>query len=361
MGSAEIGALRIEGLRNIDHVDIDIRGCAALFSGGNGAGKTTILESIYLLARGKSFRGRKSGELTSVGRERTKVDGVVADAWGGDARQICFVRHHSLMERWINGVVIGDSVGVASGFVVRLVCDGSYRLIEGDPGLRRGFLDLNLFHVEQGAGDLLMRFRRVLAQRNAWLRGGAVGVPIWDAAFVATGAELQEARRRLFRELDTEYRVLASDFWFLGGSRLVLNCGWGEGRTLAEALLADAPGERTAGFTRVGPHRADFSVVGEWGELRLSRGQTKVLVCILQLAFDRVQQQRLGYGSIWLLDDVWAELDSESSRALCGSFFDAGGQYLFTSVGGDAKLRKLDLPSDTRLFHVERGVVTDVS
>lgn len=361
MGDLGLERLRIESLRNILEMELRLQGKWALFLGGNGAGKTTVLESVYLLARGKSFRGRRSGEMTSVGRSKTTVEGDVADAVTGSMQRISFVRRQTLKEVRVNGVLVTDRSRVAPRFVVRLVGDASSRLFEGEPAVRRGFLDLNLFHVEQSGGNLLQRFKRSLEQRNAWLRGGGKGRAVWDAPFVVSGRELHCARERLFEELNEEFVGLSRDFGFLSGSRLVLRSGWGDCQSLAEALFADRKGERTVGYTRVGPQRADFGVSGQLGDACWSRGQVKVLVCLLQLAFDRVQSHRLGCGSIWLLDDLWAELDSESSRAICELFCAAGGQCLFTAAGGDRIEIQRDLPSDTQLFHVERGAIVDAS
>lgn len=342
-------------------MELGLKGTRALFVGGNGAGKTTVLESVYLLARGKSFRGRRSGEMTSVGKAKTTVEGDVAEAASGSRQRISFVRRQSFKEVRVNGVLMADRSMVAPCFVVRLVGDASSRLLEGEPAVRRGFLDLNLFHVEQSGGNLLHRFKRSLEQRNAWLRGGGQGRAVWDAPFVASGRELHCAREGLFGELNEEFVGLSQDFGFLSGSRLVLRSGWRDDQSLAEALFADRKGERMAGYTRVGPHRADFGVSGQLGDVCWSRGQVKVLVCLLQLAFDRVQTRHLGCGSIWLLDDLWAELDGESSRAICDLFCSAGGQCLFTAVGDDRTEILRDLPSDTQMFHVERGAIVDAS
>lgn len=361
MASATVELLRIDGLRNIEHTEVDVRGPRSLFFGANGSGKTSVLEAVYLLARGKSFRGRRSGEMTSVGKEMTRVVGDIRDGSEGAVRQIAYLRKRAVRARYVKGVMVGDGSEFAKWFAVRLIGEGASRLFEGEPAVRRGFMDLNLFHVEQRGAEVLRAFKRVLEQRNAWLRSGARGRPLWDQEFVRLGVDLDEARRGLFKDIQEVFLALSGGFSFLKQATLAFRSGWPEGVNLADAVAADSGAEQMLGYTRVGPHRADFGLRNRGGELPMSRGQTKIAVCLLQLAFERVQVGRLGYGSVWLLDDLWAELDRRSCGILCSLFDSTGGQCMYTRVGDVDTLRGTNLPSDTRLFHVERGAVMDLS
>ncbi|MBV5276789.1 DNA replication and repair protein RecF [bacterium] len=361
MVSASVELLRIDRLRNVEHTEVDIRGPCSLFVGANGSGKTSVLEAVYLLARGKSFRGRRSGDLTSLGKEVTRVVGDIREGGEDAVWQLAYLRKRTVRARYVKGVMVGDGAEFARWFVVRLIGEGSGRLFEGEPAVRRCFLDLNLFHVEQRGSEVLRAFKRVLEQRNAWLRSGARGRPLWDHEFVRLGVDLDQARKGLFSDLREAFLVLAEGFPFLKGITLTFRSGWPDGVHLADAVAADSGGEQISGHTRVGPHRADFSLRNRDGELPMSRGQTKIVVCLLQLAFERVQMSRLGYGSVWLLDDLWADLDSRSWGILCSLFRSTGGQCIYTRVGDTDGLEVLGLPSDTRLFHVERGTVVDLS
>ncbi len=361
MAGASIEGLRIDGLRNIEHTEVDLSGPRSLFVGANGSGKTTVLEAVYLLARGKSFRGRRSGDLTSAGREITRVVGNIREESGEGVWQAAYVRRRGTRERCVMDDVVCGGRKFDRWFGVRLIGDGLYRLFEGEPALRRGFLDLNLFHVEQNGAGLLRGFKRVLDQRNAWLRSGGHGKALWDKEFVRCGNDLDEARKSVFSELQEEFLLLSRGFSFLSGVIMVFHAGWPDGRQLADAIAEDCAGEQMAGYTRVGPHRADFSLRNRYGNLPMSRGQIKIAVCLLQLGFERVQCRRLGYHSVWLLDDLWADLDRQSCGILCSLFDSVGGQCLYTRAGDNETLGGAKLPSDTRLFHVERGMVVDLS
>ncbi len=361
MLSARVGLLKIDGLRNIEHTEVDLGGGRSLVVGANGSGKTSVLEAIYLLARGRSFRGRRCGDLTSIGKEMTKVSADIREGCGDSVWGLSYVREKAVIQRYVRGILVGVGGDLVKWFVVRLIGDSSCRLFEGEPVVRRGFVDLNLFHVEQGGAELLRVFRRVLDQRNAWLRSGARGRPVWDQEFVRLGTYLDQMRRGLLSEVESDFSALSGAFDFLEKATLVFRSGWREGMDLADALASDASAELASGFTRVGPHRADFSLQSGARVLPMSRGQTKIAVCLLQLAFDRVQCRRLGFGSVWLLDDVGAELDNESCAILRSLFDASGGQCIYTIAGDRSSVAGARLPSDTRLFHVERGAVIALS
>lgn len=361
MGSAMMDRLRIEALRNIDHVDLEIGSSAAVFFGGNGAGKTSVLEAVYLLVRGRSFRGRKFGDLILRGKEvlRLEAEFVVCDDVAGP--RLTYSKRGSESEHRVNGVAFDARGCGAAGVFVRLIGEGAFALLEGEPSIRRNFLDLNLFHVEHQGARVLGSFRRALDQRNAWLRGGSPGRAIWDGEFVERSLDLDRARRALFEGVSREFSALATGFGFMEGAELVLQRGWRGDRTLEESLAADRSAEERSGFTRVGPQRADFFVSSPSGPLRMSRGQEKLVVCLLQLAFDREQARRLRQGSVWLIDDLWADLDVTSSIKLSKLFADTGGQCLFTKLGDAGDKGGSLWPSPTRMFHVERGAVTGVA
>lgn len=361
MGTLGVERLRIESLRNIRSLDLHLGGKRVLFLGGNGAGKTTLLEAIYLLARGRSFRGRKSGDVTTVGSDGTRIVGDVRLGDGGVSYRLSFVRLRSAGTRSRGDADESVSREWGLRFPVRLIGEASCALLDGEPGVRRGFLDLNLFHVEPGGERVLRRFRRVLGQRNAWLRAGAPGRSAWDQEFLAASLDLDEARQNLFRSVATEFCELAAGFEFLQGCELLYRPGWKEPISLAEALTADRDAERYAGFTRVGPQRADFRVSSEAPDLGWSRGQAKVIVCLLQLACDRVQERASGYGSVWLLDDLWAELDGATGDAVVQLVTGSVGQCLFSRVLGSRGGEGNDMPADTLLFHVKQGTVVPLS
>lgn len=355
LSAVEIDQLRVEGLRVLRGVEMDFGGRCVLITGGNGAGKTTLLEAVYLLGRGRSFRGRRAGDLTTLGVDKTRVEGRLVCK--GESVDLVYERSKRGTGRWADGVAVAEVADGGKMLSVRLIGENAQQLFEGERWLRRRFLDWNLFHVEPGYGGAWRRFGRVLDQRNAWLRRGARGRSIWDEEYVAAGEELEELRVIGVKRIDLAFRARATDIPGLSGLGIWYKKGMPEGGTLGDALAGDRDGERAVGYTRVGPHRADLVVVRDGRSVPLSRGQQKAAICVLQLACAAVQEGAQGSCSLWLLDDLWADLDGDSVKSVAGMLLGGRGQCLFTSIGrGEAGVRTV-LPVETRVFHVEQGKV----
>lgn len=350
--------LEVSGLRNISRLFLKPDRRINWITGGNGAGKTSLLEAIYLLARGRSFRGAKHGNIVQVGQEQARIAGRFGLA---DGR---FVRIEFIRNRSVRTGVTNPSGVVWSGAQederprVRVVGENAQRLLESGPEIRRLFLDWNLFHVEQSYGPALKRFKRVLQQRNAWLKAGGTGRPVWDEPFVKCSEEITAARLRYVDGVQREATKACSD---LDGRvtpmDIRLDQGWPPRVRLADALRNSLARDLERGYTCHGPSRADLVIDGG-GVGRLgSRGQLKAAVCILQIAAERLAGMRGLPGSIWLLDDFPAELDGEIQRSLLGLFSASKSQIFGTAIQCDqAQLGGAE--GGAQVFHVERGRLT---
>ena len=322
--------LEVEHLRRISQVSLDLQEGLNWIVGGNGAGKTTILEAVFLLFRGKSFRGRRHGTLVQAGREASRVCGSVgaSDLW----REVDVQLGTGGMIWRENGVQRAGLRELTVRPHVRFIGENCQRLLEGEPELRRLFLDWNLFHVEQRFGAELARLRRVTAQRNAWLRSGGHGRAVWDSPYVQLAEKITAHRSQYVSDLNRILATAANPFGALLPIRLVLNRGWPADRNLHDVLAASLAADITRGFTYYGPSRADFRLQCGTGPNPIgSRGENKLAVVVLQFAAQQIWQ-RAGLSCIWLVDDLAAELDP----ALCGPIWSllspAQNQILATSL-----------------------------
>ncbi|NCC23249.1 MAG: DNA replication/repair protein RecF [Alphaproteobacteria bacterium] len=351
--------LRIRNLRNLRSVDLDLRERSQriLLTGANGAGKTTLLEAVYLLARGRSFRGRKAGSLTSDGERRTLIEGRFCEVDSSSESILVFERSGRGSLRRYNSVAMGPLPPSDSPLRVKLVGENPQVLLEGEPTLRRGLLDWNVFHVEHQLGRLRADVRRVLAQRNAALRQGGARVSAWDPAFVELSDQLTVKRVAFLDRWRTQFRSLAEDFAFLDGCDLFFDRGWPKDTDLLDILERGRSAEIQRGQTLAGAHRADIRIARDGSPSRLSRGQAKVAVCLLQLAAERVHLMTGLAPSLWLLDDVDAELDKGTADRLWRLFGEPEAQLLIARLSRESgDLADGSTMLDT-MFHVEHGVL----
>ena len=349
-----LAALHIENLRHIRRLHLDLNERLVILTGGNGAGKTTILEAVYLLARGRSFRGRKAGSLTTHGEIYTAIRGLCANPSGYGA-SIEFRRDRDGAQRWLDSVP-WEHQETRLPIAVKLVGENAQSLLEGDPALRRTYLDWNVFHVEHAFGRLRKDFHRVLLQRNAALRTGSGNTSAWDRSFVEFAEAINRSREQFFAAWRIQFTQLCHEFDFLADCDLLFRRGWSEQDSLAAALSQARSAEVSRGYTLVGPSRADCVVTRDGQAVLLSRGQTKTVVVLLQLAADRVHAAHGAEASIWLLDDLEAELDQDVCARLRALLEATGAQRFITRVS--AKPLADDESGDgVCMFHVEHGEV----
>ena len=328
-----------------------------LIYGANASGKTSVLEAIGYLGRGKSFRGASTQELIRHGEDAFVLFGKVAD---GDRSASVGVRNsaHGLEVR-IDGESYGGAAALAEALPLQIIDPDIHNLVAGGPDERRRYLDWIAFHVEHGFLDSWRRFRRALKQRNAALRNGADAASIrgWDAEFCELAARIDEGRRLaldvaqgaieeagldlLHAEISVEYRP-----------------GWNQGRALADVLHAGLERDRQLGSTQAGPHRADLKLNYDERQARklVSRGQQKLLACSLILAATETAQAALEGPLLLLMDDPAAELDGDSLSRLMRRVAALGCQVVATSLEPDTPI----FADSAAMFHVERGVLNPV-
>jgi DNA replication and repair protein RecF len=340
---ASIERLRITGLRNLRSVDIRLSEGINWLVGPNGAGKTSVLEAIYLLSRRSSFRGRRFGPLTSSGLGATRIDGWVLE--GSDRWR----------ESWCTPRPCGLPDG-ATRIAVRLIGVAMHSLVEGEPDLRRRFIDWNLFHVEPMFGALRQRYRRVAAQRNAWLRGGGRGHAVWDPEYAELLHRIAKGRAAFFRSIEGRFRDIADELAVFDGVLLEWRSGLPDGLEQTLAWLArhrDADVDR--GFSYLTPARSDFRLNRCGTPWIGSRGENKLAAVLLQLAADRVVVERRQRRAVWLVDDFQAELDRPTQARLLPILVAAGDQLIATSV--DVAQVEGSNVSPGAMFHVEQGSI----
>ncbi len=255
--------LEVNALRNISRLLLRPDRRINWITGGNGAGKTTLLEAIYLLARGRSFRGSKHGSMVQEGQREARIAGRFGSEKGGSIR-IDFGKRQSASLDATNakGVIwtIGEGGARAQ---VRVVGENAQKLIESGPEIRRLFMDWNLFHVEQSYGPALKRFKRIQQQRNAWLKAGGAGCPVWDEPYLACSREITTKR---FLYVDLLQRRLSDAYSELNGGiapvSIRLDRGWPPHAHLSDLLRSHYRKDVDRGFTYYGPSRADLLIRG---------------------------------------------------------------------------------------------------
>jgi DNA replication and repair protein RecF len=347
-----------KNFRCLRDIELQARPDFNLVYGSNASGKTSLLEALAYLGRGKSFRGAPLTSLVAHGEQEFVLFGEVREE--GRVNKVGVRNSREGLEVRVNGDSDGGSAALASALPLQLIDPDVHNLVSGGPEQRRRFLDWIAFHVEHGYLDTWRRFRRTLKQRNAALKSGSSrdAIRSWDVEFLGLSARIDEIRRSA---LELSYDTLVERGELLLGHRLDFEYqgGWAKDRSLAEVLEEGLERDRQFGATQAGPHRGELKLIYDERQAKrlVSRGQQKLLACSMILGATETAQSALEKPLLLLLDDPAAELDKESLGRLMDQVVSLGAQIIATSLDPEA----LFFPSAPAMFHVEQGSLTQVS
>jgi DNA replication and repair protein RecF len=303
-----------------------------LITGENASGKTSLLEGIYYLGRGRSFRSAGNRELMQTGRTGFSLFGEIrvgellrrsgVEVTGGERR----IR--------VDGEA-GTSADLVRALPVQAIDPEIHELVQGGPELRRQFLDWGVFHVEHSYLATWRRYQAALKQRNAALRHNASASQLstWDDQLVEHGQAVDAARSSYLSHYLPAFATICGE-----NLRIEINCeyrrGWPKDEDLAYSLHKNADSDISKGFTQVGPHRADLvlEVKARRARYRVSRGQQKLIAAALVIAQTRFLARDARNDLVLLVDDPAAELDQDNRARLFGLLRELPAQLFITAL-----------------------------
>lgn len=350
-----IRSFKASHFRCLENIALDLAPDFNLVFGPNASGKTSFLEALAYLGRGKSFRGASTANLVQHGQQEFVLFGHVQH--DGRQQKIGVRNSRAGLEIRVDGESGGGAAALAEALPLQVIDPEVHNLVAGGPEQRRRFLDWVGFHVEHDHLLAWRRFRRVLKQRNAALKANSKPAAInsWNAEFVDLGMALDASRRRsLAVTLDSlqgfGHGLLGTDLGF------DYQQGWKQGRDLGDALASGLERDQQLGVTQHGPHRADLKIRYDERQARklVSRGQQKLLASAMILAATETAQTALERPLLLLLDDPAAELDADSLDRLMGAVEMLGCQVVATSL----EKGPLTAPPGAAVFHVEHGALS---
>lgn len=350
-----ITALQVDNLRNLEQVELEAHPSINTLYGANGAGKTSILEAIVMLSRGRSFRSPKIGQLIGPNKPALNVFAEIeadTQSGGGAGRiRLGLERSAGAWQARRNGADLQHLSELAESLAVVVMEPNSHALISGAPDIRRRFLDWGVFHVEPAYLSAWRRYARALRQRNAALRFGEKAVlGSVETVLAAAGEEMSRMRTTYTEELTAHLDALIPELSpDLGRVSVEYRRGWAA-ESLAETLRDQRGRDLERGSTQAGPHRADLSIAVKGSAVRdsVSRGEQKMLATALVLAQAR-RQCETGRVPVLLLDDLASEFDRRHFDAALEVGKGLGVQMWITGV------EEIDPGSSHARFHVERG------
>jgi DNA replication and repair protein RecF len=355
--------MQLRDFRSYQDLDLPLGGDWVILTGANAQGKTNLLEAIAVSCAGSSPRRAADVEMIRWGQDRARVTAWVTSEVRGRLELETTLAAGGRQIK-VNGAArrLGDLIGLV-GLVLFTVDD--LDVVKRDPSARRRFLDLELGALSRSYYWSVVRYRRIVEQRNRLLKAirdgarDAAQLASWDeqlarfagvivekrAAFIdAVAAEGDQAYRRLIGKpeaLELRYRPALGD----EGAWARLRAGSADtedlrrriGERVARALAEGRAKELELGATLAGPHRDDFDIVGGGVDLHRfgSQGEQRTAAIAMRLGLVKVSAATLGEPPLLLLDDVLSELDEERRAGLFEGL-GAAGQTIITTTDLEA-------------------------
>lgn len=348
-----INELKIHHLRNIEFAHLELTNRFNFIIGPNGSGKTSILEALYLLSCGHSFRTREIAPLVSRGQEIMTVFGR-----GTNEESISIQKSsHKPRQIKLNQHICHSTSQLAYALPCQVFYSDIFQIIEAGPSVRRSLLDWGMFHVKQEYLKLWKTYNKVLKQRNALLKTNAPYsqfVP-WDKQLVELSYQLHNLRQPYFKLWEQAFIKVLSE---LTTSSCVIHYykGWDKkdsGKSLENILVDNFVSDKQKTYTQYGAHQADILIESQDTKAKhiLSRGQQKIILIALKLA----QASLLKESCLFLFDDLSAELDDSHLKRIVDYLSNHQGQYIITST--DLSRFNNFLNQEAKFYTLEAGKI----
>ncbi len=300
-------------------------------SGSNGSGKTSILEAIFFLAYGKSFRAKELNRLIHQGARSFTLH--------AKGPEISLGMQRSAQEsiNRLNGETVKSLSPFAEALPLILLHPESFSLLTGSARHRRQLIDWGVFYHYPEAHPHFALMRKAIKQRNQALKQRAIRqhIRLWESTCHDACIAITALRRQY---LDGLMRMLCQLLGpaFIDKHQLELHFaqGWDEALSLTEAWEHSFSQDLRFGYTHAGPHQADLKISSHKkpAKDRLSRGEQKLVISMLKLAQGLLLSAQKNIEPLYLFDDLASELDLPHRRQIAMHLAAGKAQIFISSI-----------------------------
>jgi len=349
-------SLEISNFRNLHSLLLEPNAGLNLIIGANAAGKTSLLESIFYLSYGRSFRSSQYKHLISYDQDYFRLICSLDDS----KTRIGLERTLKEQKIRVNQEPISRISDLSTLLPVLVLHPDSHQLISSGPDNRRQFLDWGVFHVEHKFIISWKKYKKALNQRNASLRLQQSDklCSLWNMELIEHAQIIEQCRLSYLNKISTIVNTLSSELFPEHDISLTYKRGWPTEIEFEDYLNANLQRDRDKGFTQSGPHRADIKITvdGMPAQSSISRGQQKKLVSLLKIAQLTLFSQSTKQRCVLLFDDLPAELDYENQNKIMHILSKLNIQLFITAI--ETNQINCQYWENHRVFHVEHGQIS---
>ncbi len=351
-----IRRLRIQDFRCFSYLEWMPAPGLNILTGPNGIGKTSILEAVFFLSSGKSFRNGSARHIIRQKQDQLCLHGVCEEQDRLYELALCKEKQGS-MRTQIQGKPARGIIPLSVLLPVVAIHSKSYFLIDGGPLEKRRFMDWLVFHVKPEHLVHWRKYQHILTQTNALLKkkqNTRDERVLWYQQLALIGEQLDENRRSVYRLLEEKLRIALAQPWNESlDIKMNYYCGWKGGDLLTQLVQQDEVNQKY-GSVLSGPQRMDLKITarGVPAEKHLSRGQKKILAIQLYLEQIRLIFEQTEKLPVVCLDDLDSELDRKRISFILSALGKMNVQVFASSLHPDVLFN--DYPGEEKkVFHVE--------
>ena len=379
-----IKTLKLKNYRNYEEIEVNFDPKINIIYGNNAAGKTNLLESIYICSTSKSHKNTKENDIINFDKNESHIKlifnrgeqplDVSSTSYKNEIIDIQLNRD-SKKGVAKNGIKVEKLSEFLGFFNVIMFAPEDLNIIKDGPAIRRKFLDIQLSQIDKIYVNLIQNYNKTLNQRNALLkdiykttgnnRQDLISIlDTYDEQMADYGLEVIKKRRENIKELAKKIyniHLLISD----NKEKLIVDyendilgaSSNNPKETYLNKLKETRDTDIKNQYTMIGPHRDDISFKVEDKDIRKfgSQGQKKTTAISLKLSELEMLKEKINDTPVLLLDDVFSELDENRQKLLVKNL--KGIQTIITCTG--IKKNIFDLLKPEKVFNVADNKVID--
>ena len=338
-----IKEIELKDFRNYKELRTSFSKNVNIFLGNNAQGKTNLLEGIYLNAMAKSFKTTKDKELIRFGEEFCKIKTIAFFDDDEHSTEIVINKEGKKGVK-LDGVKINKTSELLERIFIIIFSPEDLKIVKDEPEKRRKFIDRELCQIKPGYYNDLNNYKRVLKQRNTYLKEDRIEtsiLDIWDHELARYGSKVIERRNEFIKRINEISKEIHKN---ISGGKENLELVYESNISFSddienyfyEIILSSRNDDIRNRTTGRGPHKDDLKISADGIDLRKygSQGQQRTAALSLKLSEIKLIEEEMGEKPILLLDDVLSELDNDRQNFLIHSL---GGNQLFiptTDISG---------------------------
>lgn len=357
-------SITVHNCRIIKKTQLTLSPTLNVIVGDNGSGKSSLLEALGILSRGRSYRTSRISEVINYDADSILCSSQLNHTAHKKTLSLGIEKTRKQTIIRINQQNIKSQATLSKSLPITIIHPDSVELITGGPSIRRAFIDWIAFYQNSAFYQLWKQYKHTLKQRNACLHNPSqrYALPYWTEQLISMQSPLHALRLNALKALNHNIDQYREGLWKGASLKLELSTGFPKDVDISDNIaLQDIFDTRLdndikSGKTFYGIHRSDLKILinGTIAAQTVSRGQLKILSILLLISQSASASTNNQEKGIIAIDDLTAELDGTNRQCLLDLLIKTKQQLIITTTPQSMESMNLD-SVEKNMFHVKHG------